>query len=46
MKISTTYRVYKMKKALKAIGRFFKDWWYIIGLGIAIYLLTKIDEIL
>ena len=43
MKASLIYRMYKV---LKAIGQFFKDWWYVIGLGIAIYLLTKIDEIL
>jgi len=46
MKFSNTYRLYKIKKVLKAIGQFFKDWWYVIGLGFAIYLLTKIDEIL
>jgi len=43
MKLSTIYKIFKV---LKAIWQFFADWWYIIGLGIAIYLLTKIDEIL
>jgi len=43
MRFSLIYKIYKV---LKAIGQFFKDWWDIITLGIIIYLLTKIDEIL
>jgi len=38
--------MYKINKVLKAIGQFFKDWWYVIGLGIVIFVLTKIDEII
>ena len=43
MKFSQTYRIYKIKKVLKAIWQFFKDWWILIALGITLYLLTKTD---
>jgi len=43
MKLSRVYWLYKI---LKAIWRFIDNWWYIIIFGIAIYLFTKIDEIL
>lgn len=43
MKMSVTYKIYK---ALKAIGLFIWDIKWIILIGISIFVLTKIDEIL
>ena len=45
MRFSNTYRLYKIKKALKAIGQFFKDWWILIALAATLYLFTKTDII-
>jgi len=45
MKFSNTYRLFKIKKALKLIGQFFKDWWYLILLGIVIYLISQTDKL-
>jgi len=38
-----TSMIYKMYNIVKAIWRFIDAWWYVIILGIAIYLLTKTD---
>jgi len=43
MKLSQTYRIFKI---LKAIWQFICDWWMLIILGIIIFVLTKIDEII
>jgi len=43
MKASMIYNIYKV---LKAIWQFICDWWMLILLGIIIFVLTKIDEVI